>query len=44
MNQFDIGRKHWTGDQSDRRLLPPQDSTTQKDKDKHPHLEQDSNP
>jgi hypothetical protein len=39
-----IGRIMWTGNQSDARPLPTQDSTTQKDKDKHPCLKRDSNP
>jgi hypothetical protein len=38
------GRTPWTSDQPVARPLPTQDNTTQKDADKHPSLERDSNP
>jgi hypothetical protein len=38
------GRTRWTGDQTDARLLPTHDSTTQKDKDKYSCRKRDSNP
>jgi hypothetical protein len=39
-----FGRTPWTEDRPVVRPLSTQDSTTQKDPDAHPYLEQDSNP
>jgi hypothetical protein len=41
---FRHSRTPWTSDQPVARPLPTQDNTTQKDADRHPCLERDSNP
>jgi hypothetical protein len=41
---YTYGRTPWTSDQPVARPLPTQDNTTQKDADKHPCLQRDSNP
>jgi hypothetical protein len=43
-SMWTFGRTPWTGDQPDARPLPTQDNTTQKNADKHPYPEWDSNP